>query len=202
MQVIKNDGARFLMNVPLFDSDEGITIREWKNGTKMLILPLSPQLKEVLDKISTIAFEKTIIPNGVDGSPERKFKPLYLDDSLFLPCSKWCKFYKLVDSVNPYTVIKEEELGKGEYSVTLEVSHIYIGPHRKGANCSLSLRALCVVYKEHAVIDPSVSKPDADDNSWNELLGLFKDNENKPKQRRRKKKCAGDSSPAVRQKLM
>ena len=38
------------------------------------------------------------------------------------------------------TSVPLENLGQGTYSITIEVPYIYIGPHKRGEDCSLLLQ--------------------------------------------------------------
>ena len=185
-QRILDNGHKFLLTPPPFYAEHGPFIRSWENGARSLSLPLSPELKSDLLKIQNFVSEKIVIPSDVHDSPHRKLKAVYLGDELFLTMSKWCSFFKLVNGRNAYECITENDFGKGEYFVTIEVSHVYIGPHQNGDNCSLSMCVLKIVYKEACI-----------DNTFNELMSLFESDPppapQKAKRIRKKKSCiAGD----------
>ena len=191
-QRILDNGHKLLLTPPSFHAEHGPYIRKWESGARTLAMPLSPVLKSDLVKIQNSVSDRIVIPEDVIHYPHRKLKAVYLGDSMFITLSKWCNVFKFVDGRNAYECIDVDDFGKGEYFVTLEVSHVYIGPHQNGENCSLSLRVVSIVYK-----------PSSDVNPFNELLSLFETDApeanssvTKAKRGRKKKPCAGGDPAA------
>ena len=157
-------------------------------------MPLSPVLTSDLLKIKNFVSDHIVIPEDVRDHPYKKLKAVYLGKDVFITMSKWCSLFKFVNGHNAYECITENDFGKGEYYVTIEVSHVYIGPHQNGENCSLSLRVLSIVYKESSDVNP-----------FDDLMSLFdadapseqNSSLSKPKRGRKKKQCAGGDSVAI-----
>ena len=191
-QRLLDNGHKFILTPPPFHAEHGPFIRKWESGTRSLCMPLSPVLRSDLLKVQNFISDRIVIPEEVIDSPHIKLKPIYLGEDMFITMSKWCRLSKFVKTRNAYESISESDFGKGEYFVTIEVSHVYIGPHHNGENCSLSLRVLSVVYKEECVVDPlddlfslfDTEPPPSDENS----------SAAKPKRGRKKKSCVGGDS--------
>ena len=195
-QRILDDGHKLLLTQPPFYAEHGPFIRKWENGAHSLCLPLSPVLKSDLTKIQNFISDRIVIPEDVIDYPNKKLKPTFVGDDLFITMSKWCSLFKFVNGRNAYECITENDFGKGEYYVTIEVSHVYIGPHQNGENCSLSLRVRNIIYK-----------PAAEENGFSELMSLFDTDPTseqtsaveKPKRSRKKKTCVGGVPAALNQ---
>ena len=118
---------------------------------KALAVPLDTWLRTQLSTLEKAAMMKVTIPPDVPKTKEGAYvyRPLLLRDTLFLTVSKWCKYFKYDKSKGAYSLLKDfVPFEKGHYNVNIEVSHIYIGPHKGGQNFSLSLRITQIMYKE------------------------------------------------------
>ena len=75
------------------------------------------------------------------------------------------------------TSVPLENLGQGTYSITIEVPYIYIGPHKRGEDCSLLLRVVQIVYISCIceVIDNVLSSNNFPQDSKVLLCGDFND---------------------------
>jgi hypothetical protein len=77
------------------------------------------------------------------------FKPFLDSDTMLVTMSQWCKFYKYDEVKAAYVEVSGYvPFEKGEFNVGIDVSHVYIGPHRGGHQFSLSLRVYQIIYKE------------------------------------------------------
>ena len=135
---IKVDGEALKINVPVFHlKEEGLKFN--KNGHfNAVLIPLDAKTISILQAVEE--FVKT-------QKPTEKYKPLWLNKSMFVNISKWCKFeiVKVDGTVQPLP--KDAIFGAGLYSVELHVSHLYCGPHKNGETMSLSLFISKISYE-------------------------------------------------------
>lgn len=128
---------------------------------KGLAVPVDTWLRTQLSTIEKAVMMKVAIPADVPKSKEGAFvyRPLLLRDSLFLTVSNWCKYFKYDKSKRAYALLDDfEPFEKGYYKVNIEVSHVYIGPHKGGQNFSLSLRITQIMYKEEDIADDPLTR--------------------------------------------
>ena len=137
IQRISYDGQKCVLTVGPFHTEHGPFIRKWEDGRKTVAVPVSPSFKQTMEDIEKFIESHVIIPENVNGYPNKKLRALNMQHQLFVTMSRWCDMFKIV--LGHDVCITEEDFGKGEYTVTIEVSHIYVGPHQNGANYSLSL---------------------------------------------------------------
>ena len=66
-------------------------------------------------------------------------------------------------TTNSYKAVDRKMVfGPGFYSVTIDVSHVYIGPHKNGEHFSLNLRVSQITYQSIPSAPPALpfKKPD------------------------------------------
>ena len=122
---------------------------------KSLAVPVDDWLRTQLTNIEKDIMMKVSIPSDVPKSKEGAYvyKPLSLSETLFVPVSKFCKYFKYDQTKHAHVCLESfEPFEKGHYNVNIEVSHVYIGPHKGGQNFSLSLRITQLTYKEEEAI--------------------------------------------------
>ena len=136
-QYIKSNGRRLLLQVPEFYSDSGLKVIVNPNITAVLV-PIDA------NTIATLQEIEAFVRDNVD-SPV--YKPLRLDDSFYVNLSKWCRYVLLKSDGTQIPLPEGTVLGKGLYKLELQISHVYIGPHRGGETFSLSLHITRVVYE-------------------------------------------------------
>ena len=74
---------------------------------------------------------------------------------MYVSLSTWCNVMQENPATDTVTSDPLENLGQGTYSITIEVPYIYIGPHKRGEDCSLLLRVVQIVYKPDT-IEPTI----------------------------------------------
>ena len=116
-------------------------------------------LRSQLGEIEKFVVSNVKVPENVAKSPNGQYyyKPLKSTNLIFLNISKWCRYFEFSDDDEGY--ISVNNLAKftgGTYNMNIEVSHVYIGPHKNGEHYSLSLRIVQIVYKQENAIDLSL----------------------------------------------
>ena len=132
-------------------TDSGLFFCCKQNQLKALSVPVDDWLRTQLSTIEKAVMTKVNVPLDVLKSKEGAYvyRPLLLKDSLLVTVSKWCKYFRFDKSRGAYELLEDfVPFVKGQYSVNIEASHVYIGPHRGGQNFSLSLRVSQIMYKE------------------------------------------------------
>ena len=126
-----------IIKVPNFYSPEPLKVI--KTGAMSAAqIPLDPMTRQTLTMIDNF------VEANVD-SPE--YKPLWKGDFMYVNFSRWCQYELMLPDGTCKPMEKERVLGKGMYSVKLQASHVYIGPHRGGKTYSVSLHIVELVYE-------------------------------------------------------
>ena len=149
-QLVKINGERAILQTANYRTNSGLHFYCNKE-MKALIVPVDTWLRTQLSTLEKAAMMKVTIPPDVPKAKEGVYvyKPLPSRDSLLLTVSKWCKYFKYDKSKGGYELLKDFiPFEKGQYNVNIEISHVYIGPHKGGQNFSLSLRISQILYKE------------------------------------------------------
>lgn len=76
-----------------------------------------------------------------------KYKPLRLNDFMYVNVSKWCRYEQINFDGSCTPMAPNSLLGRGMYSITILADHVYVGPHRGGETFSLSLFVHQIAYK-------------------------------------------------------
>lgn len=135
-QYLKDSGRPVIIQTSTFQADHLKMIVN-KNVTSALI-PLDSTTISKLQEIETFVKENVV---------SEKYKPLWLNKAMYINLSKWCK-YELINfdgSRQPIPV--DTFLGKGMYTLEIQVSHVYLGPHKSGETFSLSLHIMGLAYQ-------------------------------------------------------
>ena len=136
-QYLKLHGKRALVVVPEFYRDTGLNFKLNGNITSVLI-PLDDSTRKSLTTV------ETFVKNNVKSE---KYKPLWLNEVMYVNVSQWCNYQQINDDGTHSTIQAGTILGKGFYSMHIHASHVYIGPHKNGETYSLSLHVVQITYK-------------------------------------------------------
>ena len=150
-QLVKMNGEKVILQTANYQTKSGLLFYCNQKEMKALAVPVDDWLRTQLTILEKAVMTKVTIPPDVPKSKEGAYvyRPLLLRDTLFLSVSKWCRYLKFDDSKGGYTLLEKfVPFEKGQYNVNIEVSHVYIGPHKGGQNFSLSLRITQIMYKE------------------------------------------------------
>ena len=110
-----------------------------------MLLPLDDGTKSTLSRIESFVKSNVV---------SQTYKPLWLKDAMYVNISKWCRFETVHFNGTRTLLPQGTVLGKGTYSVTLQVSHVYVGPHKGGETFSLSLHITNLAFKpEEDIMD-------------------------------------------------
>ena len=130
-------GERIVVNIPEFFRESGLKFLVNKNSTAVLV-PL-----DITIRASFQVIEKYIQENITDG----QYKPLWLKDAMYVNVSKWCEYIYIGNEGVRSPVQPGTTLSKGFYSMDINVSHLYMGPHKGGETHSLSLHVTKITYR-------------------------------------------------------
>lgn len=76
------------------------------------------------------------------------YKPLYKGDTMCLKVSRFCKYFLYdVDKTVTKITFPDTAFKAGHYVYLIRVSHLYVGHHKNGEQCSLSLDVDEVYYR-------------------------------------------------------
>ena len=124
-QYLKLHGQPVLIRIPDFYRDNGLKLLCKGEFTSML-LPLDDGTKSTLSRIESFVKSNVV---------SQTYKPLWLKDAMYVNISKWCRFETVHFNGTRTLLPQGTVLGKGTYSVTLQVSHVYVRPHKGGETC-------------------------------------------------------------------
>ena len=96
--------------------------------------------------------------NVTDTSNSLIYKPIWPGDMMYIQVSKWCHIFRKNVQTNHFDTLDfKTPLERGMYNITIEVPHVYIGPHKNGENYSLSMRIVQIVYEPETPPPPPFS---------------------------------------------
>ena len=130
-------GGRATFKVPTFYSDTPLHVHVAANSTATVI-PMDPTTLSRLHEIDNFVLEQ--VNTG-------KYKALYKGDRIMLNFSRWCKYEKLLPDGTRQPMPENTVLGPGMYSISINASHIYFGPHKNGESHSVSLHICELLYE-------------------------------------------------------
>ena len=150
-QLIRVNGEKMILQTANHHTNSGLFFYSKPNNMKALSVPVDDWLRTQLSTVEKAVMAKVNIPLDIPKSTAGTyaFRPLLLKDTLLVTVSKWCKYFKFDKSKGAYELLEEFiPFKKGQFSVNIEVSHVYIGPHKGGQNFSLSVRITQIMYNE------------------------------------------------------
>lgn len=183
-QTVRASGQKVLIQTSNYHTNSGIYMYSHDADRKSISLPLDDWLRSQLTTLQDFVVSHTTFPSEVLPAKEGTyvFKPLLNRDTILINVSKWCRIFKFDESSGSYVQVEKiNQFGKGNFSAIIEVSHVYIGPHKGGHNFSLSMRVKQIVYSEE-------KQEELDSNILNELLAAEVELEKKAKRPRKTKK--------------
>ena len=121
----------------MFYSAEPLKVAYYEN-LKAAYIPLDPATRAKLTEI------EKFVEQAVD-SPT--YKPIWKGDALFINFSRWCKYETVMPDGSRQPMPSDAVLGKGMYSLVIQASHVYVGPHKSGETYSLSLHIRELLYE-------------------------------------------------------
>jgi hypothetical protein len=199
-QELRINGEKVSIQTSNYHTKHGIFMYNHGANQISMIIPVDAWLRRQLTTYQNFVVSNVVIPLDVPQTSEGTyvFKPLLEENTkqIFVSVSKWCKIFKFESTTGVY--IRQEKFSqfeKGSFNVTIDVSHVYIGPHKGGHTFSLSLRVKQLVYEEEPAEDNDTSLLD-------ELLTVEAEIEKKKKNKRGKKvrkieKCHQLENPGV-----
>ena len=118
-------------------------------------LPIQPWLRKQFNIIEGFV-QQSVDLSSLPSSSQKDFvyKPLWKGDWMYITVFPMCTFLRCNSKTGEMeTVNRSSVIGNGKYSITVQVSYIFIGPHKKGEDYSLSLDIVQVVFKPDATQD-------------------------------------------------
>ena len=121
-------------------------------------IPVESWLRSQLTAVEEFAKDNVDLSCLSPPLPERAiYKPFWHGSCMCVPVAPWCNVLKQNLKTGVFeTVPYDTEFGRGTFNISLEVPHIYIGPHKKGETYSLSLSIVQMVF--HPEPEPSLFK--------------------------------------------
>ena len=195
-QALRLNGHKTVIESSNYHTESGIYMYCHNVDQTSMSVPLDDWLRSQLSIVQDYVVSHASIPADVPQTKEGAylFKPLLTRDTLMISLSKWCRIFKFDKSRGAYVRIdKFSQFRKGNFSVQIEASHVYIGPHKGGHSFSLSLRVKQIVYNEE-------EQEDDDTLLLNELLAAEVEIDKKakrPKKARKTAECRKSGKAAV-----
>ena len=153
-QEILYDGRKLSIQIPPVEL-YSIVYKNFIFGDSVVI-PVSPWLRSMFNLLDTFVSNAVTVPQQLLlQAPQLVhpcYKPIYNGSYISIALSKWCRFTQTVNGCttsvpsNPLPT-----LGMGRYSFTLDVCHVYMGPHKSGHLYSINFRIAHVHFEPCAV---------------------------------------------------
>ena len=83
---------------------------------------------------------------SVDPTKNMIYKRLWDGDRMYIGVAPWCQILRKKSESGQYETVDINALGRGTYTVTIEVPYIFIGPHKNGEDFSLTLRIIQITF--------------------------------------------------------
>ena len=145
------NGEKVSVETTNYHTNCGIFLYSHGPDQMSMSVPVDDWLRSQLTRFQNFVIANATIPSDVPQSSDGSyvFKSLLDQNSIMIPLSKWCKIYKYCPDQGTYTRTDNlKQFRKGDFAATIDISHVYIGPHKGGQHFSLSLRVKRVVYQE------------------------------------------------------
>ena len=155
-QYIHYNGAKLMLMTPTFEAEQ-LTLRKSGDDVSVL-LPIGAWMRRQFDIVEKYVQQNVTLPATESEQTALLFyKPLWQQDKMCFSIARGCNVFRRNAKINTYEGVKFEDVqfGPGKYTVTVELPHIYIGPHRGGETFSLSTRFAQIVYDPK--ITPEIS---------------------------------------------
>ena len=137
----------------MYETKEGLKIIYHSDENQSIIIPLDIWLRSQLMSLQTHVVDKVTIPASIPIPPTGKYiyKPICIGNNIAISISHWCSYYGYNHATGVYETVKDmSRFQSGQYNCNIEVSHVYIGPHKNGQNFSISLRVTQIMYKSES----------------------------------------------------
>ena len=123
-------------------------------------VPIDSWLRTQLDTVEQFV-QHNVDLSCVNPPPKVvSYKPLWRGNQMMIHLAPWCNILKQVNCNMFETADPRTEFGSGHFQISLELSHIYIGPHKNGENFSLSMSVVQMVFHpEPTTFVPIKPKP-------------------------------------------
>ena len=147
----------------MYETKEGLRIIFHSEENQSIIIPLDMWLRSQLMSIQTCIVDKVSIPASIPLPPTGHYiyKPLCVGNNIAISLSNWCNYYGFNHTKGVYEKVNDvSNFQSGKYNCNVEVSHIYIGPHKNGQNFSISLRVTQIMFKSNVEADVQLISPD------------------------------------------
>ena len=145
-QFICYENSKLQLLTPTFHST-GLKVVQNADDYSALI-PIDNWLRQQFNVIES--FVQQNVDRSQSGSSV--YKPLWSGDMMYIRMSRWCNVFRRSGEPNRYDSIDmKTPLGKGTFSITIEVPYIYIGPHKNGENFSITLRVTQIVFNPEPI---------------------------------------------------
>ena len=158
-QFIRYQNGRLQLLTPNFHS---FGLRLNANGDDYSVLvPIDPWLRQQFNVTET--FMRKHIAEQTEGPLHNAvYKPLWDGNMMYVRVARWCQIYQQNMETGQYSVVDLKSLGRGTYNITIEVSYLFIGPHKNGEDCSLTVRIIqitCQPDSQKPVMPPPDTIP-------------------------------------------
>lgn len=122
---------------------------------KAVRIPVDPWLRQQLDTVEYFV-QQNVNLTCLNPPPKIiSYKRLWRGNDMFVNQAPWCNVLKQVQPNTFEVVDRETDLGPGHYQLSLELAYVYIGLHKNGENCSLSMSLVQAIFHP----EPTTSVP-------------------------------------------
>ena len=142
-QFIRYRNGRLCLLTPNFHA-WSLRVNEHGNSCSVLI-PIDAWIRQQLNVAEKFATQN-VVNHSVDPTQNMIYKRLWIGDMMYISVASWCQIFKKNRESGQYETVDIKALGRGTYTVTIEVPYIFIGPHKNGEDFSLTLRIVQITF--------------------------------------------------------
>ena len=148
-QPILYGGVKLVLQTPAVDMS-GLAYHTYLAGDAILI-PISNWLRQQFNILDDFVRDTVVIPNALlEKWPYNNYsyKPICKDNPIYLIMNKSCCItQETQDDTTELLALTHPPLSEGQYSLTLEFDHVYIGWHRHKCLYSINFRVSHIHFK-------------------------------------------------------
>ena len=148
-QPILYDGMKLVLQTPAVDMS-GLVYHTYATGDAILI-PISKWLRQQFNILDDFVHDTVVIPTALlEKWPYNSYsyKPICKDNPIYLIMNKSCFItQETQDGTTELFSMTQPPLSEGQYSLTLEFEHVYIGWHKHNCLYSINFRVSHIHFK-------------------------------------------------------
>ena len=129
---------------------------------KAVKLPVDPWLRQQLDTVEHFVRQNVNL-SCMDPPPKiLSYKPIWRGNEIYVKQAPWCNVLQEV-AANSFEILDlATNFGPGHFQLSLELPYVFIGQHKNGENCSLSMSLVQAIFHREPTSSAPITVPAAE----------------------------------------